>query len=54
MQEHTSELKQMQKQTHKIISKEKKCHFQECQGKGGRELGSDCSAETKRELASGV
>lgn len=46
--EHTSEVKQKQRQT-SLLPTEKKRHFQEYQGKGGRELGSDCAAETKRE-----
>lgn len=42
----------MQKQQN-LFPTEKKRHFQESQGESGRELGFDCSAETKRELASG-
>lgn len=52
MPEHISEMKQMQKQKN-LFPTEKKHHFQEYQGGCGRELGSDCSAETKRELALG-
>lgn len=43
-------MKQMQEQKN-VFPTEKKRRFQEPQGESGRELGSDCAAETKRELA---